>query len=164
MEKKFYSDRGMEITLTPISDADLGFLFELYAATRAEEMSMTGWGSEDILTFLKMQFELQHIQYMKNYDNPTFDLIMAAGQPVGRLYVNRGKDDLRIIDLALLPQFRRQGIARVLLESIFKESAAANCPVSLHVERENPIMEWYCRLGFKTVREVGIYYLMTRKV
>jgi len=149
-----------EITLRSITDNDLEFLFRVYASTRAEEKELVGWNDEQWEQFLRMQFHLQHTQYMRNYENPSFDIILEKGVPAGRLYVNRGPDEYRIIDIALLPEYRRRGICGNLMTSLLREAGKRGLPVSLHVEKNNPILDYYRRLGFRVEADRDVYYFM----
>jgi len=151
-----------EITLRSITDNDLEFLFWVYASTRAEEKELVGWNDEQWEQFIRMQFQLQHTQYMRNYENPSFDIILENGAPVGRLYVNRGPDEYRIIDIALLPEYRRRGICGNLMTSLLREAGKRGLPVSLHVEKNNPILDYYRRLGFRVEADRDVYYFMVR--
>lgn len=125
-------------------------------------MALTGWTVEEIQRFLRMQFELQHEQYQANYPGARFDVILADGVPAGRLYVHQRPSEIRIIDIALLPEFRRQGIGGHLLRSLLEEADGKAITASLHVEHDNPILDFYERLGFRKGRLNGIYYYMER--
>ena len=150
------------ISLRPITDDDREFLFRLYASTRAEERALVGWPDEQWGEFMRMQFQLQHAQYMRNYDNPAFDVVLADGVSAGRLYVDRGPQEYRLIDIALLPEFRQRGIAGSLIRALLLESEAHGLPVSLHVEKNNPILDYYRRLGFRIEADREVYYFMVR--
>ena len=89
-------------------------------------------------------------------------MILAGGEPAGRLYVARWENELRIVDIALLPEFRGRGIGGALLAELLAEADAAGKPVSIHVERENRAMGLYRRLGFVEVEEVGVYFKLER--
>ncbi len=161
--KRSSSESGNAIiSLRLITDGDLEFLFRLYASTRTEEKELVNWPEEQWQQFLRMQFNLQHNQYMVNYQNPSFDMIMENGVPAGRFYVNRNIDDYRLIDVALLPEFRRRGIASALLKALLKEADSVGIPVSLHVEKNNPVLDYYQRLGFRISEDKEVYYFMVR--
>lgn len=151
------------IHLRPINDADLPFLYSVYASTRDEEVKRTGWTEGQQEAFLRMQFDAQHEHYQKHYADARFDVVMQGDEPIGRLYVNRLDDDIRIVDIALLPQSRGQGIGSDLLNQIFQEAEESGRTVSIHVERFNPAMGLYERLGFARVDDTGVYYLMEWK-
>lgn len=150
------------ITLRPINGDDLEFLFRLYASTRAEELAATGWGTAMVEGFLRMQFNLQHTQYQQNYLGASFNLICVDAAPAGRLYVQRGRDEMRLIDIALLPEYRGKGLGRQLLGDLIREADENGMTISLHVEVHNPALALYTRLGFKEKELRGVYRYMVR--
>lgn len=156
-------DEKVQISLRPVNEDDLEFLFRVYASTRQEEMRLTGWEEREIETFLRMQFQLQHTQYMRGYQNPTFDIIVAGGEPAGRFYVDRNKEEYRLIDIALLPEFRGRGIGGALLDALVGEAEEAGGPVTLHVEKNNPVLGHYRQIGFRIEADRGAYYFMVRE-
>lgn len=160
-KEKLASD---SITFRPIreNEEDLEFLYKVYASTRAEEMAMTGWSAKETENFLRMQFDLQHKQYMQNYKKAAFDIILYHKRPVGRLYVDRRKDDIRIVDIALLTEFRRQKIGSKIMKELMAEADEKNVTLSLHVEHNNPAMGLYESLGFVKKELKGIYFFMER--
>ena len=150
------------VTLRDTEPQDTGFLYEVYASTREEEMALVDWGDEDKEAFLRMQFDAQHRYYQEHYASASFQIILADGIPCGCLYVDRWEDEIRIIDIALLPPYRNHGIGTSLLGDILAEGRQARVPVSIHVERFNPALSLYRRLGFRAVegQETGVYLLM----
>ena len=148
------------VALRPASDADRDFLRRVYASTREEEMALTAWRRDEIESFLDMQFESQHCHYRKHFKDAEFLIIERDGDPIGRLYLDRREQEIRIIDIALLTSERRNGIGGALLREVLAEAASAAKSVRIHVERNNPAMGLYRRLGFKEIEAEGIYYLM----
>ncbi len=151
------------ITLRSITAEDRIFLLRVYASTREQELSMTPWNRQEKDQFLQMQFEAQHTHYHKHYSGAEFDILMLKEKPIGRLYVDRREKDIRVIDIALLPEFQRQGIGGRLLRNLLDEAAAAGKSVSIHVEHNNPAMHLYERLGFRRIGDTGVYFLMEWK-
>lgn len=143
-----------------MTEQDLDFLFKVYANTRAEEVARTGWPVEQQLDFLKMQFEAQHKHYQQHYPEASFDLIMFGEQPVGRLYVSHWPTQIRIVDIAILNEFRGCKIGGTLMNRLFIEAREKNLEISIHVEKNNPAMNWYLGLGFKKIEDKGVYSLM----
>lgn len=148
--------------LRPITDADLEFLFQLYASTRACEKELVAWGDQAWEAFMRMQFNLQHRQYLQNYAQPSFDVIILGDTAVGRLYVNRGAEEIRVVDISLLPEYQGRGIGGALLRRILREGDELGIPVTLHVERNNPVLAFYRRLGFQEGRAAEVYCFMKR--
>lgn len=148
------------VTLRPATADDRVFLRDVYASTRDEELSQVAWAEGQREAFVQMQFDLQDTQYRANNPDGTFDVVVVDGRPAGRLYVDRRADDIRIVDIALLPEFRGAGIGRRLLEDVLDEARASGRTASIHVEVHNPAARLYERLGFVAVAERGLYRLM----
>lgn len=148
------------LSFRPISEADTDFLARLYASTRADEMAAVPWSEEEKARFLRFQFEAQHRYYHETFRGATFDLVLQAGEPIGRLYLDRREDEHRLIDIALLPEHRGRGLGTALLRQVLDGAAAAGKKVRIHVEYNNPAMRLYRRLGFERVDDQGVYHLM----
>jgi GNAT superfamily N-acetyltransferase len=143
--------------------SDRALLLAVYASTRAEELAVVPWDEPTKQAFLAQQFEAQDVHYKRHYPDATFELIEVDGEPAGRLYVDRRKEEIRIIDIALLPPFRGRGIGAALLRELIDEADANGRKLSIHVERENRARTLYERLGFAEVSdEGGVYVLMER--
>jgi len=146
--------------LRPAGADDRAFLLRVYASTREEELGLVDWSDEQKAAFVLQQFEAQDEHYREHYDPATFDVIEVDGEPAGRLYVARWEDEIRIIDIALLPGYRGRGIGTALLKALLDEAAAARKRLSIHVELNNPARRLYERLGFAPVEGRGVYVLM----
>lgn len=139
-------------------------LFRIYASTREDELAPLGWDRSASEAFLRQQFDLQHGQYRLRYENSAFDLILLDGFVAGRLYVNRQDGEIRLMDIALLPEYRRRGIGRALMQQLIEESEASGLFLGLHVERHNPIRAFYRRIGFREKEDRGMHLYMVRPV
>jgi ribosomal protein S18 acetylase RimI-like enzyme len=151
-----------DVTLRPVEPGDEEFLYKVYASTRQEELAQTGWSEPQKETFLRQQFDAQSRYYREHYSEASFDVILGDGATIGRLYVARWPEEIRIVDIALLPEYRGAGIGTKLLEDLISESEASAKPLSIHVERFNPALRLYWRLGFREVSDKGVYLLMER--
>ncbi len=150
----------MATTLRPVTPDDHELLYRIYASTREDEMAQVDWTREQIEDFLRFQFEAQHKYYMDQFPDAAFDLVLDDGEPVGRLYIDRRDDEIRLIDIALLPEHRGAGLGGRLMKRILDEGTAAGKLVRIHVEQFNPAMRLYRRLGFEKIEEQGVYHLM----
>jgi ribosomal protein S18 acetylase RimI-like enzyme len=148
------------LTFRRLTDADLPFLARVYASTRTEELAATPLTEEVKAAFLADQFRLQHAHYQKYY--PAADWLVATHgtEDIGRLYIERWPTQHRIIDIALLPEHRGKGFGEALLRDLLDEAAACGKAVTIHVEKFNPAMRLYRRLGFTTEEDKGVYDLM----
>lgn len=153
---------GRTITLRPITEEDAEFLYRVYASTRVEELAPLTWDDAHKEAFLRMQFQAQHTYYVGQFPHAEFQVILADGEPVGRLYLDRREDELHIIDIALLTAHRNQGIGSFLLNQLIAEANQAGLPVRIYVERYNLAMRLYGRLGFQRISDEGVYWLLER--
>jgi len=143
-----------------ITDTDFPFLSRVYASTRAEELAAAPLTEAIKSAFLAEQFRLQHAHYQKYYPDADWLVTMRCAEDIGRLYIERWPTQHRIIDIALLPEHRGAGLGTALLRDLMDEAAAAGKDVSIHVEKFNPAMRLYRRLGFTTEEDKGVYDLM----
>jgi len=149
-----------DVTLREISKRDVPFLRKVYASTREEELKMVDWPDEQKSAFLQMQFDAQHSQYLENYDNKEYSVIFFKGKKAGRLYLSRMKKEIRIVDIALITKFTGKGVGTYLLEGIMREGEETGKSVSIHVEKYNPALSLYKRLGFIITADREVYYFM----
>lgn len=150
------------IDLRPATDADRSFLLDVYRSTREDELALTGWSDADKDAFVEMQFAAQDRSYRQAYPDARFLVILRDGRPVGRLYLVRLADEIRVVDIALLHGHRGAGIGSALLASILADADADGLAVRLHVEPWNPARRLYERLGFRTLEQRGVYAFMER--
>ena len=153
-------DVNAHLALRPITTADRELLYRIYASTRTEELAVTDWDDSQKAAFLQMQFDAQHRYYMENYRDARFQVIEWDRAPVGRLYLVRLSDEIRIIDIALVPEYRGRGLGTQVLRNIQADARQAGLPVTIHVERFNPALSLYARLGFQMVEDKGVYLLL----
>jgi GNAT superfamily N-acetyltransferase len=154
----------LSIELRPVTSSDHDFLAEVYRQTRWEELTVTGWPDAQKRAFLGQQFALQTTDWNRHYPDASRNIILVNRQPAGRLYVERQqmKRELRVVDIALLPSFRKQGIGTRIFQRLFTEADTCGWAISLHVERHNPARHLYTRLGFNPVQNRGSHLFMNR--
>ena len=151
-----------EVTLRPVGDDDRPLLLRVYAESREEELAQVPWSAEQKAAFLRQQFEAQHAWWQDHYSGASFDLVLVGGRPAGRLYVDEWAREIRIVDISLLAEHRGRGVGTQLLRGVLARGDIGGKPVSIHVERMNPALRLYQRLGFRLVEDKGVYLLMER--
>jgi GNAT superfamily N-acetyltransferase len=142
---------------------DEQFLRAVYAGTRAEELAWVPWSDEQKRAFTDMQFAAQDTDYRRNYPDAQYSVIEVQGVPAGRLYVHRCKKEIRIIDIALMPEHRRAGIGTKLLRELQDEARMEGKALTIHVEKFNPALRLYHRLGFQQIEDEGVYLFLEWK-
>jgi ribosomal protein S18 acetylase RimI-like enzyme len=151
---------GDGVALRLATEADYDFMRRLYASTRAAEMEYFPFDEAQKRAFLDQQFAAQFNHYGIHYPTCERNVIERAGVPVGRLWIDEWRDQIRLVDIALVPEARGCGIGSALLRQVMDRGAAAGKPVTIHVESFNPALNLYRRLGFEHVDTNGVYFLM----
>src|SRR6266446_594648 len=85
--------------------------------------------------FLLAQFRLQALHYRSHYPGAEFHIVLHQGRCIGRLYVHRGTNEIRLMDITLIPEYRGRGFGRRLLESVLDAAIAIGKPITAYVER-----------------------------
>jgi ribosomal protein S18 acetylase RimI-like enzyme len=150
------------VELRPVEPGDEPFLRRVYASTRAEELALVQWSEEQKAAFTAQQFAAQSAHYAQHYTGMSADVILLDGEPAGRLLVARWREEIRIVDIALLPEFRGRGAGSALLRALTAESDADGRQLSIHVERNSRALRLYERLGFSVAEDKGVYLLLER--
>ena len=150
-----------KITLRPINDDDTPLLYQIYASTRADELKMVSfWSDAQKEAFTQQQFSAQSLHYFSvHYAYREYSIILFEGKPAGRLFLDCAPGEIRVVDIALLPEFRGLGIGEYLLREVLDRAARNGDLVVIHVERMNRAKQLYERVGFKVVEAVSDIYL-----
>ena len=142
------------IVLRPETPADEAFLSAVFASTREEELALTSWDAATRRAFLDQQFAAMRRGYRDMFPAAQFLILELNGTPAGRLVLHETPQEVRVVDLALLPAQRNQGVGTRLLRAI---CSSAPAPVRLSVVKFNRAIRWYERLGFVKVGEMGFH-------
>ena len=145
-------------TIRLATPSDDPFVFELYKTTRAMEMGMVDWDSAQKEHFLQMQFQAQQTHYQTTFPDADHHLILLNSKPIGRIYVDRADNEIRLLDIILLPTYRNQGIGSFYLQQLKDEAAQTKIPVRFYVWQLNhAALRFYHRHGFHAIEDVGAY-------
>jgi ribosomal protein S18 acetylase RimI-like enzyme len=145
------------ITLRPAGAEDESFLYCVYACTREAELRLFDWDLAQKTAFLKMQFTAQFHDYRKRFQGSGYEVIAVDGERAGRLFIHRGTDEIRLVDIGLLLEYCNRGIGSLLVKAVLDEAANAGKPVRLHVESSNRAVRFYQRLGFAPIGTQGVH-------
>jgi len=150
----------MHLSLRTARSEDDDFLYRLYASTRQEELALCGWDAAQQSAFLGMQFRAQRHGYAADYPDADHRLILADGEPVGRLIVHKTETDVRLVDIAVLSDYRGRGLGTGVLRDLLAECQASGKPLHLQVAKGNRAIHLYQRLGFSMNGEDELFYRM----
>lgn len=144
----------------PATPEDEAFLCALYTSTREDEVAAWGWTETQRRDFLKQQFSLQHRSYEMQFPGADQQIIVSDQRSIGRILVYRAGDELRLVDIALLPAERGRGVATSLIRVLIAEAHEKHLPVRLQVITSNPAVRLYERLGFRRTGGDDLYFQM----
>ena len=142
--------------------SDHEFLFDLYTSARSD-VAAADMDEASKFAFLQMQFSAQSRYYRDTFPNASYQIILHEESPAGRLYIDRPGDEIHIIDIALLPEYRQRGIGTRLMRDILSEATTLNLPVRIYVEIYNTALAWYKKLGFVQVDDINTHLEMKWK-
>jgi GNAT superfamily N-acetyltransferase len=149
-----------DISLRPEQAGDESVLFEIYASTRKEELDLTGWDAATRQAFLNHQFSAMRNGYRSMFPQAVFSIILLGGRPIGRQVVDRTPDEIRLVDIALLPDFCGRGIGTKLMRDLLAEATEVGKPIRLQVLIHSRATSFYTRMGFRQVGEPDVYETM----
>ncbi|HEY6313994.1 MAG TPA: GNAT family N-acetyltransferase [Streptosporangiaceae bacterium] len=141
---------------------DGDFLLCVYACTRRAELAGLGWPEEQQDAFIRMQFDAQTRHYRESFPDATHSVICIDGELAGRLIIDRAGDQILIVDIALLPEFRRKGVGDMLVRRLADQADAGHLPVRCHVRHDSTARQFWEHAGFIAHGRDGAYLAMER--
>lgn len=152
-----------KVFLRPANERDAEFLEEVYVESRREEFAAAGFDDVQLKAFLKMQFDFQTASYKMQFPGAEVSVIVYEKENAGRLIVNRGTSEIRLVDIAVLPKLRGRGIGSVILGNLVEEAENNGKILSLQVLRTNKeAIRLYERFGFTIVESDEVFLAMQR--
>jgi len=150
------------LSLRPVEPGDRDFLILLFASARETEIANLDWDGAQRKTFLEMQFNAQQTHYQNHFLHREHHLILHDNQPIGMVDVAYEPGEIRVLDIILRLENRNGGIGTSLMNYLLEESDRSARPVRLYVEKFNPVLSLYNRLGFQVIDDTGVHYHMER--
>ncbi len=140
-------DDGVAIRRATARDRE--FLRSLFGTTRLDAVFLAAWPPAERMAFLDSQFALQDIHYRRFHPKADFLIVKRHDAPIGRMILDRGHTEWRIVDIGFVPEARGAGLGTALLRTVQDAATRAGAArVNLHVEAGNRARALYARLGF----------------
>lgn len=148
-----------------VAPEDENFLLALYASTRAAELDQAQWQEGQREQFVKWQFDMQRKEYDSRFPDAEYAVILIDEQRAGRIWIGEDEKQIRLLDIAILPQFQNRGLGTLLLQQLIREARAAKKPLRHMVFVLNDqAHRFYERLGFVIIEDLGAYKHMEWKI
>src|SRR5215212_10523100 len=153
---------GLRVELRPAAAGDYEELVRVYASTRAAELAqVTWWDDEQKLAFCRAQYDAQKEEYDARFPEAEYDVIELEGRTVGRVWVGRAAEEIRLLDIALLPGAQRRGLGAAIVGALIEEARASGKRLRHMVFMLNTdARRFYERLGFRVFEDFGGYLHM----
>ncbi len=105
----------------------------LYGSTREEELRRAGWTPEQKAAFLDHRFWAQILAGELRRHQPGRHRAPRPA-PSGGPHVSRWPEEGRIVDAALMAEYRAEGVGMRLIRGLFAEGSASGRGASIHAE------------------------------
>ena len=137
------------VRLRPEAAADAAFLCALHDSVKGTELAALPVGDPVRRQLLDMQYRAMTESYHAAFPNGRFDLITLNEEPIGRLISDLNQGLLRIVYIALLPEWRSHGICTALMRSVLQTPGrpVTQCEATVAVDNPASLGLWF-RLGF----------------
>ena len=156
--------KGGQLSLRPVTADDEAFLLSVYDSTRADELGQVEWQEGQKELFVRWQFDLQRREYETRFPDADYRVILIDRQPAGRIWIGRDSEQIRLLDIALLPEFQNRGAGTSLLNWLIEEARREHKPLRhMVLVLNNDAHRFYERLGFVVIEEFGAYKHMEWK-
>jgi len=143
-----------DVVLRPVSAADETDLRAVHAQTHCEQLIASVPDAVMVASLARMQYDAQQTQYRAAYPDSVDQLITVSGEVAGRCWTDLSRSALRILDIAVLPAFRRRGVATAVVTLQLRRAAATGVPVALSVWSGNDTARrLYAGLGFASTAD-----------
>lgn len=133
----------------------------MFRAQRWATFAMLPWDDAAKQALLDQQFDAQQRHYAMTHAQRLFLVLMEREHLAGRLYLGHGASgELCLLDILLSPDHQGRGIGTILIDAVLKQAAAEGRHVVLEVDKRNPAVDLYARLGFEAVADTGVGWRM----
>ena len=105
---------------------DEAFQYALFASHRALVFAPAGLPGPALEMLLAQQFRAREQSYRARYPAARRFVVTRADERIGALIVDEAPDAAHIVDIALLPAWRAQGVGAALLCALMRDYASVS--------------------------------------
>ncbi len=141
-----------EVSVRPATEADVGFLTDVVVEATYDQGRFPD--DFDEVDFRNGFSAWTAEQVDGDGAGSSISVVEVDGEPAGRLRVVRRGGLVEIAGLQLLPDHQSRGVGRTVVDGVLAQARAAQLPVELGVEKDNPrARAFWERCGFAYVGE-----------
>lgn len=146
MTNQFNLTNGL--SMRPARDGDKVFIAQLHNSTR-EDLRLIDGEKEFVENLIEQQHYAQTQGYGEMFPNAMYFIVEKQFERIGRVVVDFGMNDVRLVDLAFIPLARGKGYGSDVIQMLQRAAAMNRVPLTLSVINYNySAKALYLRLGF----------------
>jgi len=112
---------------------------------------------------LQLQFTAQQRTYASRFPDAEHRIILVDGEHAGQLRLASLSGRLHVVDISLLPRFRRRGVGTAVYLGVIERAEREGRRVTAVVARSNPAsLAFHTALGFSIEDETETSYSVRR--
>lgn len=130
-------------------DGDIAFRRALYAATR-DDLRQLALPAEFIDNLISMQQQVHEAGQLGAFPQAVHWIVECNAEPVGRVVFDMSGSEWRLVDIAIAPAARRQGVGGAVLRALQRYAEAQRTCIGLAVTHSNDAARrLYAAAGFR---------------
>ena len=138
---------GIRLRMTRNTDA--AFERTLHDSNRADLKLIDG-DRDLVQSVMDFQYQAKSTGHGESYPDAQHYMIEKAGEVIGRLVIDFGHNEVRIVDITVLPAWHGQGVGKTVLQAMQKVAGNLRLPIVLTALRNNlRAVTLYQQLGFR---------------
>ena len=146
--------------IRPSRDADKPFIKSLYNATR-DDLRLIDAESDFVEALIEQQQQAQTVGYGDQFPNAMYFIVEKLNERIGRVVIDFGSNEIRIVDIAFIPQARNKGYGTTVIRALKQAAGTACAPLVLTVYKSNSVAKrFYEQEGFKVEQSDQMTELM----
>ena len=149
-----------ELSFESAGPGDEAFLVDQFVGARPH-LLLTGLDGMALRQLIEMQRRAQQLSFATTWPDHRSEVVYRDGERVAMLVRADTATRTRILDLAVAPAMRGEGIGTAVLRSVIDSSVV---PVELSVAIGSPAERLYTRLGFAEVERSDTDVIMRTPV
>jgi ribosomal protein S18 acetylase RimI-like enzyme len=139
---------GKGLGIRPSRPTDKPFLQQLHNSTR-DDLRLIDKEPDYIEGVIQMQYRAQTEGYGAQFPNAMYFVVEKHQEPIGRVVIDFGHNEVRLIDIAFIQQARGKGFGEAVVRGLQQAAAQVRAPMSLSVLSQNRVARnLYMKLGF----------------
>lgn len=136
------------LSIRPARPADKAFLEKLHRDQR-EDLKMIDADKDYVEGIIELQLRAQTTGYGAAFPNALYFIIEKTGEPVGKLTLDWGGTEARVVDLGFIKRARGKGFGQSVLGALLAACGPSKCPLAVSCVITNVgLYKWLLDHGF----------------